>query len=334
MIDIMRANVSDYIAAGNNAARQTSNIQAAAIQSGPDYSKIVKEAQNQKIKTEIAARKAAAGVVKAGMEGEARLKIAENRVKGAQASDDAKKHSRKAGAVAAAGLLVGDVISRRADKKDRKERAELPTFDYGAARKSITDEIALSRSRTEALLNPKETESTSTDSTESTKQTVAPLNIEQRALLDTIYFGEGTWKGDASKGSPMYNTAFNYNQFDNSKPHPGTVYGSAKVSSAAHGAGQFMPDTWREINDGINAPMTAANQDAAALRLATERGQYDFTKPFSDQASNLAGIWASFPTSQGRSQYNLDDGTPQPSKSLSELTNFYEARRKALMEPN
>ena len=330
-MDIMRANVSDYIAAGNNAARQTSNIQAAAIQSGPDYSKIAKEAQNQKIKTEIEARKAAAGVVKAGMEGEARLKISENRVKGDQAFDDAKRHSRKAGAVAAAGLLVGDVVGRRADKKSRKERAELPTFDYDAAKQSIADEIALSRSRTNELLNPKETESTST---EDASKTVAPLNIEQRALLDTIYFGEGTWKGDASKGSPMYNTAFNYNEFDNSKPHPGTVYGSAKVSSAAHGAGQFMPDTWREINDGINAPMTAANQDAAALRLATQRGQYDFTKPFSDQASNLAGIWASFPTAQGRSQYNLDDGTPQPSRSLSELTNFYEARRKALMQPN
>ena len=327
-MDIMRANVSDYIAAGNNAARQTSNIQAAAIQSGPDYSKIAKEAQNQRIKTEIEARKAAAGVVKAGMEGEARLKITENRVKGDQAFDDAKRHSRKAGAVAAAGLLVGDVVSRRVDKKNRKERSELPTFDYAAAKKSIDDEIALSRSRTNELLNPKETESTST---EEANKTVAPLNIEQRALLDTIYFGEGTWKGDASKGSPMYNTAFNYNEFDNSKPHPGTVYGSANVSSAAHGAGQFMPDTWREINDGINAPMTAANRDAAALRLATQRGQYDFTKPFSDQASNLAGIWASFPTAQGRSQYNFDDGTPQPSRSLSELTNFYEARKKALM---
>ena len=327
----MRANVSDYIAAGNIAARQTSNIQAAAIRSGPDYSKVSKEAVNQRIQSEIAARKAAAGVIKAGMEGQARLKGTEMLLDADKRREEAAKSTRKAGAVAAAGMLAGDVISRKADKKDRKERAKLPKFDYAGARQSIDEQLALSRSRTESLLNPKETDSSSIANTD---QPAGPLNIEQRALLDTVYYGEGTWKGDASTGSPMYDMAFAYNQFDNSKPHPGTVYGSAKVSSSAHGAGQFMPDTWREMNDGINAPMTPANQDAAAIRLATERGQYDFTKPFSGQATNLAGIWASFPTAGGRSQYNMDDGTPQPSRSLSELTNFYNARKKALMQNN
>lgn len=327
----MAANVSDYIAAGNIAARKTSNIQGAAIRSGADYSKVTQEAQKQRIQSEIAARRASAGIVEAGMRGQTLLKGTEMLLDSDKRKAEAAKSTRKAGAVAAAGVLAGDVVSRRADRKDRKERAKLPEFDYAGARQSIDEQLALSRSRTESLLNPKETDSSSIANS---SKPADLLNVEQRALLDTIYFGEGTWKGDASTGSPMYDTAFAYNQFDNSKPHPGTVYGSAKVSSSAHGAGQFMPDTWREMNDGINAPMTPANQDAAAIRLATERGQYDFSKPFSSQASNLAGIWASFPTAEGRSQYNMDDGTPQPSRSLSDLTNFFDARKKSLMQTN
>ncbi|MAP24107.1 MAG: hypothetical protein CMM87_01055 [Rickettsiales bacterium] len=318
----MKANVSSYIAAGNIAARQTSSIQAAAIRSGADFSKVTKEAQNQLIKSEIAARRAAAGVVDAGMQAQALLKSTEAQVDAAKSTAKAAKTKRKAGSVAAAGMLVSDVVARRADKKDRKERAKLPEFDYAGARQSIDDEIALSHARTERLLNPQEIDSSSIAG-------AAPLKIEQRALLDTISFAEGTW--DDINKKINYNIAFGGGSFDNSQPHPNRVINSPRVSSAAHGAYQFMPGTWLGANDGQNLPMTAANQNAAAIKLAEARG-YDFSKPFNSQAHLLAGEWASFPNAEGRSQYNLDDGTPQPSKSLDVLTDFYNARKKALME--
>lgn len=320
----MAAKVSDYIAAGNIAANQTSSIQAAAIRSGADFSKVTKEAENQLIKSEIAARKASAGVVEAGMRGQTLLKATEMALDAAKSKEEAAKSTRKAGAVAAATMLVSDVVARRADKKDRKERATFPEFDYAGARQSIDDEIALSLSRTEKLLNPKETDSSNTAG-------VAPLNIEQRALLDTISFAEGTW--DDTNKQINYNIAFGGGLFDNSKPHPNRVINSPRVSSAAHGAYQFMPGTWLGANDGQNLPMTAANQNAAAIKLAKARG-YDFSKPFNSQAHLLAGEWASFPNAQGRSQYNLDDGSPQPSKSLDVLTDFYNARKQALMAIN
>lgn len=322
----MAANVSSYIAAGNIAARQTSNIQAAAIRSGADFSKVTKEAQNQLIKSEIAARRASAGVVEAGMRGQTLLKGTEIALDAEKSEADAAKSTRKAGAVAAAGMLVSDVVARRADKKDRKERAKLPQFDYAGARQSIDDEIALSHARTERLLNPQETDSSNVAGT---SQPVAPMNIEQRALLDTISFAEGTW--DDTNKQVNYNIAFGGGSFDNNQPHPNRVINSPRVSSAAHGAYQFMPGTWLGANDGQNLPMTAANQNVAAIKLAKDRG-YDFSKPFNSQAHLLAGEWASFPNAQGRSQYNLDDGTPQPSKSLDVLTDFYNARKKAIME--
>ena len=318
----MKANVSSYIAAGNIAANQTSSIQAAAIRSGADFSKVTKEAENQLIKSEIAGRRAAAGVVDAGMQAQALIKSTEAQVDAAKSTAKAAKTKRKAGSVAAATMLVSDVVARRADKKDRKERAKLPEFDYAGARQSIDDEIALSHARTERLLNPQETDSSSIAG-------AAPLKIEQRALLDTISFAEGTW--DDINKKINYNIAFGGGSFDNSQPHPNRVINSPRVSSAAHGAYQFMPGTWLGANDGQNLPMTAANQNAAAIKLAKARG-YDFSKPFNSQAHLLAGEWASFPNAEGRSQYNLDDGTPQPSKSLDVLTDFYNARKKALME--
>ena len=320
----MKANVSSYIAAGNIAANQTSSIQAAAIRSGADFSKVTKEGQNQLIESEIAARRASAGVVNAGMQAQALIKSTQAQVDATKSTAEAAKSTRKAGAVAAAGLLVSDVVARKADKKDRKERSKLPQFDYAGARQSIDDEIALSLSRTEGLLNPKETDSSNIAG-------VAPLNIEQRALLDTISFAEGTW--DDTNKQTKYNIAFGGGSFDNNQPHPDRVIKSPRVSSAAHGAYQFMPATWLGVNDGKNLPMTAANQNAAAIKLAEARG-YDFNKPFNSQAHLLAGEWASFPTAQGRSQYNLDDGTPQPSKALDVLTDFYTARKQALMATN
>lgn len=320
----MKANVSSYIAAGNIAANQTSSIQAAAIRSGADFSKVTKEAQNQRIRSEIAARKASAGIVEAGMRGQTLLKGTEMQLDAEKRQVEAEKSKRKAGSVAAAGMLVSDVVARRADKKDRKERAKLPEFDYAGARQSIDDEIALLDARTERLLNPQETDSSSIAD-------VAPLKIEQRALLDTISFAEGTW--DDTNKQTKYNIAFGGGSFDNNQPHPNRVINSPRVSSAAHGAYQFMPGTWLGANDGQNLPMTAENQNAAAIKLAKARG-YDFSKPFNSQAHLLAGEWASFPNAEGRSQYNLDDGTPQPSKSLDALTDFYNARKQALMATN
>ena len=325
----MAANVSDYIAAGNIAARQTSNIQAAAIRSGPNYPKVTQEGQNQRIKSEIAARRASAGVVDAGMQAQALIKSTEAQVDAAKSKVEAAKSTRKAGSVAAAGVLASEAIALNTERRNKKERAKAPDMDFAgrlqAINKQIEESDATLLSLSKPLLPDNEKVATGQDSG------ISSPGVQKQALLDTISFAEGTWD-DVNK-QIKYNIAFGGGAFDNNQPHPDRVIKSPRVSSAAHGAFQFMPGTWRGINNGQNLPMTAANQNAAAIRLAERRG-YDFNKPFDSQSHLLAGEWASFPTAQGRSQYNLADGSPQPSKAADVLKEFYNERVRALSGSN
>lgn len=132
----MDANVSSYIAAGNIAARQTSGIQAAAIRSGADYSKVTQEAQKQRIQSEIAARKASAGVVEAGIRGQTLLKGTEMMLDADKREAEAAKSRRKAGAVAAAGMLIGEGLT-----KDPPRIKQEP-IDYSALDKDLSQQLA------------------------------------------------------------------------------------------------------------------------------------------------------------------------------------------------
>ena len=129
-----------------------------------------------------------------------------------------------------------------------------------------------------------------------------------------VLHAEGT-----GKYKNPYGTAFSGAQFDNSKPHPGTVYGSktSKYRSAAHGFAQFMPETWARIMGG-NVPMTEKNQNIAFARLAAARGVDINTAPLTQ--ANLAKLspeWASLPTLGGESYYG------QPVKSYKELLSVF-----------
>ena len=160
------------------------------------------------------------------------------------------------------------------------------------------------------------------------KQNLAMLsNPNAKKWLHMIKYTEGVTKQD----NP-YGTAFTGKPFDNSKPHPGTVYGSRSgYRSAAHGAYQWMPDTWNEIFGGENKPMTKDNQDAAALFKIQQRG-VDPTKPLSrESVGKLAPEWASLPKLNGLSFHG------QPVKSYTELEkqfNQFEVPRGGPIEPS
>lgn len=332
----MAANVSEYINAGNIAARNSRNIQAAAIRSGSDLSKISKEAANQRVQSEIAARRAAAGVAQAGMQGKYRLKATEMALDEDKRKAEANKSVRKAGAVAAAGALIGEGLYKKPARPER-EPVDYSALDKSlAARRQSAEQALASATSAEATFlakNSQESPQSIAAATPSTPVSPAasansPLDVNKRALLETISFAEGTWDPKAKKIG--YNIAFGGGTFDNSLPHPDRVINSSRVNSAAHGAYQFMPGTWEDIHGGKNPVMTPENQDKAAIELAVRRG-YDFNKPFGSQISVLAPEWASFPTAAGRSQYNLNDGTPQPTKRNTELTDFYNQRVKELL---
>lgn len=133
------------------------------------------------------------------------------------------------------------------------------------------------------------------------------------AWLAVIRYAEGT-----AKYQNPYGVAFTGAIFDNSKPHPGTVYGSSGgYQSDAHGAYQFLGNTWSWINGNKNIPMTKENQDKAAWNLMRNRGVDPSTAMTRQRLAQLSPEWASLPNWNGLSYYG------QPVKSYGELAHVW-----------
>ena len=141
------------------------------------------------------------------------------------------------------------------------------------------------------------------------------LNANARAWLAVIRAAEGT------AGPNGYRTMFGGGLFSDMSRHPDRVVRAGGYASAAAGAYQFMPDTWRGVGGG---PMTPERQDRAAMALARNRGVNLSTAPFTRQnVAMLSGEWASLPMLNGASAYG------QPVKRFDSLSSVFNRARGA-----
>ena len=153
------------------------------------------------------------------------------------------------------------------------------------------------------------------------------LTPRRRALLATIRYAEGTWISGRSEG---YRVLYGGGRFDSLARHPEiTVH--RRYSSAAAGAYQFLPGTWRAAAAKLGLrDFGPRNQDMAALFLVEQRGvlaKLDRQGLTAGVLDGLAREWASLPTHGGRSYYG------QPVKSRSELQAFYASQLKLALSP-
>jgi muramidase (phage lysozyme) len=143
------------------------------------------------------------------------------------------------------------------------------------------------------------------------------ITPERKALLDTIRFAEGTWRGGSPEG---YRMIYGGGLITSLKRHPERVVVRGYASAAA-GAYQFMPATWESAAGSLNLRgFGPANQDQAALYLVERSGALaaiDRGRLTPDLMARLAPIWASFPNQAGESHYG------QPVKRGDELSRFY-----------
>lgn len=143
------------------------------------------------------------------------------------------------------------------------------------------------------------------------------ITPERRALLNTIRYAEGTWAGGSSEG---YRILYGGGRFESLERHPEIVVRKRYVSAAA-GAYQFLPGTWREAAKRLGlADFKPPSQDQAALYLVEKRGalaSFDRHGLTAEVLSRLAHEWASLPNLAGASAYG------QPVKALDELQRFY-----------
>jgi lysozyme len=146
-----------------------------------------------------------------------------------------------------------------------------------------------------------------------------PFSItpERRALLDTIRYAEGTWKDGRPEG---YRVLYGGQLFSSLERHP-EISVRRRYTSAAAGAYQFLPGTWKEVSRRLGLhSFEPHNQDQAALYLVQRRQalrRFDQKGLDAEVMARLAPEWASLPARHGGSYYG------QPVKSRGELTRFY-----------
>ena len=149
------------------------------------------------------------------------------------------------------------------------------------------------------------------------------ITPHRRALLNTIRYAEGTWK----QGHEGYRTLYGGGRFSSLAKHPEVVV-VKRYTSAAAGAYQFLPGTWKEAANKLSLrSFKPHNQDQAALYLIDRRGvldQVDRKGLTREVMAVLSKEWASFPSHNGLSAYG------QPVKKATELANFYANNLKQL----
>ena len=149
------------------------------------------------------------------------------------------------------------------------------------------------------------------------------ITPERRALLNTIRFAEGTWK----QGEDGYRTLYGGGRFGSLARHPELVV-VKRYTSAAAGAYQFLPGTWREASTKLQLEsFEPRNQDQAALYLVDRRGMLEHIDRQGltrEAMAVLAKEWASFPNLAGNSAYG------QPVKKAQELESFYRSNLERL----
>ena len=151
------------------------------------------------------------------------------------------------------------------------------------------------------------------------------ITPERRAMLNTIRFAEGTWKGGLDVG---YRVMFGGGLMPSLDRHPNRVIYRSRYASAAAGAYQFMPFTWNLVKRSIGVRGFGPEaQDQGALFLIQRRKALELTDAGTLTpilTAKLAPEWASFPTWTGRSAYG------QPVKSPQDLASFYSSNLRQL----
>ncbi|KKZ11401.1 MAG: hypothetical protein TQ37_07245 [Candidatus Synechococcus spongiarum 15L] len=158
------------------------------------------------------------------------------------------------------------------------------------------------------------------------------------ALLRTIRFAEGTWRGGTEAGyQVLYGGRLISEQFPGSDPfskHPEfVVVKHSGLDSEAAGAYQFMGTTWNRVAGWLGIEdFSPLRQDQVARwlilnRLSSgEEANINRGVLTREALHQLAPEWASLPTRSGRSYY----GYGQSVKSWDQLKTFYDEQLELL----
>ena len=167
-------------------------------------------------------------------------------------------------------------------------------------------------------------ESSAVPRQEATAQVAAaptrPHSNGMEALLRTIRYAEGTWKGGSSAG---YLTLYGGGYVNDYTWHPRILVAKYPASDAA-GAYQFKEATWNRVHQFIGLrDFSPVEQDRAAVWLVRRRlsssqeALIDEGVLTPEAMAQLSPEWAAFPLLSGYSYYG------QPVKNHGDLQTFF-----------
>lgn len=145
------------------------------------------------------------------------------------------------------------------------------------------------------------------------------MTKEEKAFLDLLSFTEGTY-GVGNNGYDVLvndgkekgkSRVMNNWTETSAPPHKGKEWYVKSLDSTAAGRYQFIYNTWKSLNNDINAPMTKANQDAAALKYLRKLlgSSFDFkidsVGEMTEVRSKILNVWTSFKTKTASELYDL-----------------------------
>ena len=292
----------NYANAGRVAANDLVKSFAAARRNSTDFGKIAEGAAAIRSNEKIASIRRGTEVMKAGINAASDVKSAEQKIK---INETVRGGKRKAGALAAAGQIMGNAGQYFGDKRTKRE--------VGASSSLLDSQIQKNRDRADELEQKAESmglsvPDTSTDTTtQSSSDTSIPTSTDTTngqtsggtdgwsKLSKVIRYGEGT-SGDAG-----YTTQFTGSQFNDLSKHPRQIKSGGGYKSDAAGAYQFLSTTWDEAKSALGLKdFSPTSQEAAGKYLAQRRGVdtskvYANIDDFTKAMNKLAPEWASLP---------------------------------------
>jgi muramidase (phage lysozyme) len=313
------ANARNYVAAAALAGRDNVAILNAQLKSSPDYGKITREvAANDALKAQ-AAIKAQVELRSDQATYENGLELQKQGYKHTKEINRQKKKQDMAGRVAALAQGWKDI-------QDMPDPVKPFTYDTSKMREMYNrwdeEDRAEWQAKKSKEFKSREMPSFDTDSTTTAKAGQLPLSggTARQRLSRAVRFAEGTLK----QGDLGYQTQFGGGQFTDLSKHPDTVVHGERLSSAAAGAYQFMPETWRDIqkNTGVK-DFSPESQEIGFDYLARQKGVdpdklYTTKEEFAKASGLLSPTWAGMPKLGGGSYYS-----DQEAKRLDDIWEVY-----------
>jgi len=310
-----------YVRAASELANDQISLEASVRNAAPDYADMSLEYKKQQALNVDAKIKAAADIRKAAQAGEFTLEFNKNVRKQDEKNKKSLMRQKMAGVVAAAGALYGEASRRK--EPDAPLQLDYSEFDEhlkkrrGEIKDDFTEEMS---EEYVPLTNPNTGQTTQTNQTSQTSSTLGMPSNPSQALAKVIRGAEGT----LDAGDAGYRMMFGGGFFDDMSKHPDRVVHTPRYSSAAAGAFQFMPDTWKMVEEGTGVKDFSKESQEIGYRFLTKRRGVDPDKrieskeEFAQVMNTLAPEWASLPMLNGQSRYG------QPVKKLDDLWGKYQ----------